>query len=523
MPTPMPTPISMHDQHAGHDDDPPDKDIHEPHASTSAQHPHYVSPCHDTLKTFAGVAGNVLEWYDFAVFGFFSDILGMVFFSKDQSEDLRVMESFAVFGGAFLMRPVGGIVIGYIGDVQGRKKALEISIFLMAIATSAMGCLPTYEQVGPFAIVLLVLVRMLQGMSVGGQLMSSLVFTLEGHPHRNWGLYGSFVLAGANFGTFLGGIVAYYLRHALTDDQLLRWGWRLPFLSGILVSLSGFYLKYYCKEDEIHGHGGGHVSIPTEERHAENPHNEDLPSDEVQPEEPEVPFNPIKLAFARGNRRNLLASAMVPLLWSGGFYLSFVWMAIYMTDLIDPPVPGAFGVNSVSLLLIGIWFPIAGWLSDRAGRRRIMTIGAVSFAGMGPLLIIAIGQSNGNAWIAFTAQTILGIAIALFGAPMCAWLVETFDPASRLTSVAIGYNVAQAIGGGTSPFVATLLVDKLGERSPGILLVVLGCFSLVGLWCMAPSPPEMAAATIQGNKVPEEDDGEHPEEGNFSLELKEIT
>ena len=186
----------------------------------------------------------------------------------------------------------------------------------MAIATTAMGCLPTYEQVGSLAIVLLVLVRMLQGMSVGGQLMSSLVFTLEGHPRRNWGFYGSMVMAGANVGTFLGGIVAYFLRHSLTDDQLLRWGWRLPFLSGILVSLSGFYLKYYCKEDEIHGHGGGgHVSIPTEEQHqAENP-QDDLPSDEVESEEQEAPFNPIKLAFARGNRRNLLASGMVRSNW----------------------------------------------------------------------------------------------------------------------------------------------------------------------------------------------------------------
>ena len=104
---------------------------------------------------------------------------------------------------------MGGVVIGYIGDVSGRKKALEISIFLMALATTLMGCLPTYDNVGNLAILLLLVVRMLQGLSVGGQLMSSLVFTLEGHPHNKWGLYGSFVMACANLGTFLGGIVAY--------------------------------------------------------------------------------------------------------------------------------------------------------------------------------------------------------------------------------------------------------------------------------------------------------------------------
>jgi MHS family proline/betaine transporter-like MFS transporter len=122
-------------------------------------------------------------------------VIGKVFFPKDQSEDLSVMESFAVFGGAFLMRPVGGLVIGYIGDTSGRKKALEISIFLMAIATTLMGCLPTYDQIGNSAILLLLIVRMIQGLSVGGQLMSSLVFTLEGRPSNRWGFYGELTLS----------------------------------------------------------------------------------------------------------------------------------------------------------------------------------------------------------------------------------------------------------------------------------------------------------------------------------------
>lgn len=122
-------------------------------------------------------------------------MIGKVFFPKDQSEDLSVMESFAVFGGAFLMRPVGGLVIGYIGDTSGRKKALEISIFLMAIATTLMGCLPTYDQIGNSAILLLLIVRMIQGLSVGGQLMSSLVFTLEGRPSNRWGFYGELTLS----------------------------------------------------------------------------------------------------------------------------------------------------------------------------------------------------------------------------------------------------------------------------------------------------------------------------------------
>lgn len=157
----------------------------------------------DRWQTLAGVAGNVLEWYDFAVFGYFGDILGEVFFPPHQKGNASTSESFLVFGVAFLMRPIGGMMMGYIGDLYGRKKALVISIFLMAFPTFLMGCLPGYSHIGDWAIVLLVFVRLLQGLSVGGQLVSSLVFTLENHDPVHWGLYGSFVMAAANLYVYL--------------------------------------------------------------------------------------------------------------------------------------------------------------------------------------------------------------------------------------------------------------------------------------------------------------------------------
>ncbi|KAL3912407.1 MAG: hypothetical protein SGILL_006897, partial [Bacillariaceae sp.] len=459
----------------------------------------------------------------------------------DQSEDLSIMESFAVFGGAFLMRPVGGIIIGYIGDKQGRKHALEISIFLMAAATTLMGCLPTYQQIGNPAILLLLMVRMLQGLSVGGQLMSSLVFTLEGKPRGRWGLYGSAVMACANIGTFLGGVVAYTLRSNLTEEQLLSWGWRLPFLSGICISFCGIYLKYFCKDDEIIA--GHHAPLPTSDDdtddnnlHASSKnsdvdgiHNGDESVDHLKSamDNPQSapPSNPLRVAFSAENRRSLLASSMVPMVWSGGFYLCFVWLSIYMTDLIDPPVPGAFGVNSCSLLLLALLFPFAGALSDCVGRRVVMTTGGVLFGLAGPVLVMVIGKMGSNMMIAFGAQSLLGLSLSMWGAPMCAWLVESFEPEARLTSVSIGYNVAQAIGGGLSPFLATLLVDEVGTSAPGILLVLLSVTSLCGLWIVAP--------TNHGHsKLPQvqEEDGHVDESSNtntsnagLDLEMKEIT
>ncbi|CAJ1933906.1 unnamed protein product [Cylindrotheca closterium] len=492
------------------------------------------SSLHESLKTFAGVAGNVLEWYDFAIFGFFSDVLGVVFFPKDQSEDLSVMESFAVFGGAFLMRPLGGVIIGYIGDTRGRKHALEISLFLMAFATTLMGCLPTYDQIGNGAILFLLLVRMLQGLSVGGQLMSSLVFTVEGRPQSRWGLYGSCVMAAGNFGTFLGGVVAAGLRSNLTFEQLTRWGWRIPFLSGFLISLCGLYLKYFCAEDELlPGHArtepnDGDNQVNT----LSNPQDDDLgdPNDGIiivpssSNSSDTQSINPLREAFSTKNRRNLIASAFVPMLWSGGFYLSFVWMAIFMRDLMDPPVESAFQINSWSLLLIGLWFPLAGFLSDLWGRKKVMTVGGIVFAVFGPVMILIIGQRGSqSALITFASQTVLSISLSLWGAPMCAWLVESFDPQARLTSVSIGYNLSQAIAGGMSPFVATLLVDEAGLAAPGILLFVLAAFSMVGLWIIAPSSLQGGhhASVPMTESLNDDNDGGILQQPG-KLELKEI-
>jgi MFS transporter, MHS family, proline/betaine transporter len=151
----------------------------------------------DRGQTIASVAGNVLEWFDFSVFGYLSDILGEVFFPPTEPEEESTEYSYLVFGLAFCMRPIGGAMLGYVGDKYGRKKALVLSIFLMAFPTFIMGTLPGYKTVGGWAIVFLIVVRLLQGLSVGGQLVSSLVFLLEHHSLEHWGFYGSFAMSAA--------------------------------------------------------------------------------------------------------------------------------------------------------------------------------------------------------------------------------------------------------------------------------------------------------------------------------------
>jgi len=417
------------------------------------------------------------EWYDFAVFGYFGDIIGKVFFPPNQSENANTMKSFMVFGGAFLMRPVGGLLLGYLGDVYGRRKALYVSIFLMAWPTFLMGCLPSFETAGYAAPVMLVVVRALQGMSVGGQLMSSLVFTLEKVPHDRWGLYGSFVWATGNFGVLLGGLVGYALRANLDEERLVSFGWRIPFLSGVVVSFAGFYLRSAEKEEGRNGRGG------EEETNA-------MEDDGSRSAEKQSNKNPFALLFEPGNIRPLLAASMVPMIWSAGFYLSFVWMAVYMSSLIENPVPNAFAINSAALFIgVCVLFPIAGWLSDKYGRRLIMSIGGTSLALFGPSILRVISRGGGNPLMAFAAQLFLGVCLSFWGSPMGAWLAESFEPEARLTSVSLGYNTAHAIVGGSTPALATYLVDAKGPEAPGWIYVAVSVVGMIGLWCVAPPPP----------------------------------
>lgn len=432
------------------------------------------APASETLQTIAGVMGNVLEWYDFALFGFFSDVIGKLFFAPSEGNDdddvvdmggeidtKNLMHSFAVFGGAFLMRPVGGLVIGYVGDRHGRKRALVLSLFLMAVPTFLMGCLPTYAQVGSWSTVLLILCRLLQGMSVGGQLPASLVYTVEMRPREHWGFYGSLVMMAANTGTLLGNLVGAVMRTYLTDEELVAWGWRIPFLSGILIALVAVYLRLHGREH--------HPNAAT--------YNDDgQGGDEAAP-----PKNPLAEVFKRENLPALCSATLTPMLWGAGFYTTFVWMAIFMQVLIDPPVPHGFWVNAAALLGgIILPMPLFGALSDRLGRTATMGGGALGLAVLGPLLVRVIAA--GAALPAFCAQWTLGICLSLFGGPMNAWLVERFPPRVRLTSAALGYDLAHSTASAFSPLLATVLVQEHGPAAPGWLYPIFAAVAVAGMF-----------------------------------------
>jgi MHS family proline/betaine transporter-like MFS transporter len=365
------------------------------------------------------------------------------------------VKSFVIFGSAFLMRPVGGLVIGYIGDKHGRKTALTRSLFMMAIPTTLMGCLPTYEQVGVVSTILLCLCRLVQGISVGGQLPASLVYTVEKRPKSQWGYYGSLPMVAANVGTLLGNLCGALMRQVLNDEQLHTWGWRIPFFSGIIIAFVACYLRR--SGADVHTNQGVY----------------DHQNSEVK--------NPIRVAVRKGNRLALLSTSLAPMLWASGFYVSFVWMAVFMEELLEPPIPGGFWINSATLALGMTWvLPIAGAISDRCGRLRIMTLSGLLLSGLGPIFLIMIAKGNGV--VAFFSQLCLGVILSFFGGPLCAWLVENFSPEVRMTSASMGYDIAHAVAGGFSPAMATALFNNVGTYAAGLVYVVFGVVSVFGLW-----------------------------------------
>ena len=316
------------------------------------------------IDAIMSAAGNVLEWFDFALYGFFSDVLAQAFFPPSNSEHEYLIFSYLVFGGAFVARPIGGMVTGHIGDKHGRKRALVFSLFCMSVPTVAMGLLPTYAMIGGWSTTLLVICRCLQGFSVGGQLPSSLVYSLETKPKEHWGYYGSFINMAANSGVILGNLVGALIRQLLTPEQLLKWGWRVAFLCGIAILPVAFYLKICAKEH--HPNEGEYDDNASEETTGEGIED---PLSESQRK------HPLREATRRENWPSLLSSILVPMLYGGGYYISVVWMAIYMELLISPAVPGSFWVNlgsNVFGLTLTSFF--AGWLSDRYGRVNMMTV-----------------------------------------------------------------------------------------------------------------------------------------------------
>jgi MFS transporter, MHS family, proline/betaine transporter len=404
-----------------------------------------------TRTIAAGAIGNVLEWYDFGLFGFFAPVISRLFFPS-HDELASLVGTYGVFATGFLMRPFGGLIFGYIGDRLGRKRALELSVLLMAVPTTLMALLPTYAQAGVGASLLLTLFRLLQGLSVGGEYIGSMSFLSEHAPPGRRAFLGSFSSSSVILGSLSGSGVAALLTGLLSEADFLAWGWRLPFLGGILIGLVGFWLRMGVDESpsflEARDKGG-------------------------------LADNPIKAAIGHN-----LGSIAVTLGLTGisavGFYLPFVWLPTWLARINQPPLDQskALTASTIALVALLILTPLTALVADRVGKKPMFLASAIGYAVLTyPLFLLL---QTGTFCAAVVAGLVFAACNSLYSGCMAATMVELFPTRTRYSGVAIGYNAGQAILGGTAPLIATGLIELSGNNLlPAVYLMI--CSVMAGI------------------------------------------
>ncbi len=383
----------------------------------------------------AGAVGNVMEWYDFGLFGFFAPTLAVLFFPKEDRL-ASLAGTFGVFATGFLMRPLGGVLFGRLGDRVGRKRALELSVLLMASSTTLLGLLPTYATLGPFAAMLLTVVRLLQGLSVGGEYVGSMSFLVEHAPANRRAFVGSWSSFTVVLGSLMGSGVASLATSVLSESQLTSWGWRVPFLAGSLFGVVGLWLRRGVAESP--------VFLETQKAGglAENPIADVL----------------------RHDRRAFFVTLGLTGLSSVGFYIPFVWLASWLSRINTPALPESqvLAANTVALFALLVFTPLSGLASDRLGRRPMFLVSAVGYTILSYPIMRYL--SHGTLQAAMLGSLAFAAINGVYSGCMAATMVELFPTRTRYTGIAISYNLGQAVLGGTAALVATSLIESTGDN-----------------------------------------------------------
>jgi MHS family proline/betaine transporter-like MFS transporter len=399
-----------------------------------------------TRTVVAGAIGNVLEWYDFGLFGYFAAVIAHEFF-PGENRMAGLLDTFGVFATGFLMRPLGGILFGLVGDRLGRKQALELSVVMMAVSTTLLGLLPGYATIGLAAPILLTLLRMLQGLSVGGEYIGSIAFITEHAPPNRRALYGSWSGFTVVVGTLLGSAVAALATLTLTEAQLHAWGWRVAFVSGLVIGVVGLWLRMGVTES---------------------------PDFAALRQAGRLAANPVADAFRR-DRGAIVTTIGLTCLSSVGFYLPFVWLPTWLSQIISHKLPKeqAFASSTIALSALLILMPPLALLSDRVGRRPMYLASAAGYILLSyPLMVL---MQSGTFLAAIVGSLAFAVVNSLFGCCMGATMVELFPTQTRYTGVAIGYNVGQAVLSGTAPLVAVWLIERTNsEVAPAFYLIASG-------------------------------------------------
>jgi MFS transporter, MHS family, proline/betaine transporter len=391
----------------------------------------------------AGMIGNVLEWYDFAIYGYFAAAIGRHFFPHEDAV-AQLLSAFGVFAIGYLMRPVGGALIGHIGDRFGRRAALTVSVAAMAVPTFLIGLLPGYATLGLAAPVLLTLLRMVQGLSVGGEYTSSMVFLVEHAPPGRRGLMGALTSCGACGGILLGSAVGAGFAATMSTEALDAWGWRIPFLLGLVVGIAGYFLRRHVQE-----------TVPMGRR-------ERAPIVET----------------LHDHWRLVLGMAGLSVFNAVGFYISFVYLVSWL-QVADGIAPArALEINSFSMAVLLPVMIGTGLLTDRFGRKPFLLLATIlGFVGAIPVFWLL---NHHTALFAQLGQLGLVLMVGLYCGTQPSIMVEAAPLQVRCTAVALGYNICLGVIGGLTPLAATWLVERTGDEiAPAFLVMAAAAITFV--------------------------------------------
>ncbi|MGX6567389.1 MFS transporter [Cupriavidus necator] len=407
-----------------------------------------IQPSQRRRAIIATVIGNGLEWFDFTVYSFFAVIIAKLFFPT--GDDLSsLLLAVATFGVGFFMRPVGGIVLGIYADRVGRKAALSLTILLMALGTTLIGIAPTYDQIGLFAPLLIVVARLMQGFSAGGEMGGATAFLTEYAPARQRAYYSSWIQASIGVAVLLGAAVGTFVTSSLSTEALNSWGWRLPFLLGIVIGPVGYYIRHHLDE------------TPTFRDNAERA---------------DSPLKEIVQAYPR----ETLASFSMVILWTVCTYVLLFYMPTYAVKVLKVPQADGFIAGMAGGSAIMVFAPLVGLLADRIGRRVLLSGSALLILVLAWPMFAYINHAPGLASL-LVFQLVFGVLIATYTGPILAAFSELFPARVLSTGLSVAYNFAVTIFGGFASFIITWLIATTGSSmAPAIYVMIAAAISLVG-------------------------------------------
>lgn len=381
----------------------------------------------------SGMIGNGLEWYDYALYAYMTLTISKLFFPAG-NESVHLLATLGIFAVGFIARPFGGIMFGMIGDKIGRRAALVLSIFMMAIPTGAIGLLPTYEQIGMLAPILLIILRIFQGLSLGGAFSGAITFVVEHAPVKRRGLIGSTTIISLVIGFLLGSIMVGIVKFFITDAQFDDWGWRIPFLLGVPIGFIGLYIREHCEES---------------------------PAYETAKQDGTLSKSPVRDTL-KHELKHVLQSIGIYMTVTMPFYLVSAYFITFSENTLGRSKEEALIMNAVNMLLLLGFAPISAMLSDRYGRRKVlMSVALVFLASSVPLFTLI--QQPDFASI-MLAQSCFAIMVGAYIGPVPALLVEIFPTRVRYTGMALSYNISAAVFGGTAPMVCEWLIQTTGNN-----------------------------------------------------------